>query len=158
MKRIFAFLFTAVMLTTVILCSFTACGSSTKQADLSKVMTEMKSKITNKEMMELSKEDLMPNYGIETADVKQFAAYVDSTGTKGDEIIMTEGKDADAAKRIKDKLDARYMQKETEMKDYLPAEFAILKKCSVNQDGNYVSMIVSPQYEDLLKIYNAAIK
>ena len=149
----------SLLLSVILLCSFTACtGASAKQADLAKVMTDMKAKITNKEMMDLSKEDLMANYGIEPADVKQLAAYVDSTGTKGDEIILLEGKDADAAKRIKEKLDTRYRQKEVEMKDYLPAEYAVLKKCSVTQDGNYVSMIVSPQYEELQKIYNAAIK
>jgi len=109
-------------------------------------------------MTDYSAEDLMPNYGIDAADVKQFAAYVDSTGIKGDEIIFLEGKDADAAKRIKEKLDARYQQKETEMKDYLPEEYAVLKKCGVNQNGNYVSMIVSPQYEELNKIYDAAVK
>jgi hypothetical protein len=153
MKKIFAFVLAAA-----IVCSLAACGGTTKQADLGKVITDMKAKITNTEMMDLSKEDLMPNYGIEAADVKQFAAYVDSTGIKGDEIVFLEGKDADAAKRIKEKLDDRYKQKEVEMKDYLPAEYAVLKKCSVKQDGNYVSMIVSPQYEELVKIYDSAIK
>ncbi len=154
MKKSFLFLLCILMLF-----SFAACGgSATKQADLGKVMTDMKAKLTNTEMMDLSQEDLMPNYGIETADVKQFAAHVDSTGIKGDEIIILEGKDADAAKRIKGKLDERYKQKEVEMKDYLPEEYAMLKKCEVRQDGNYISMIVSPQYEELNKIYNAAIK
>lgn len=149
----------SLLLAAILLCSFAACaGTSTKQADLTKVMADMKAKITNKEMMDYSKEDLMPNYGIDANDVKQFSAYVDSTGTKGDEIMLLEGKDADAAKRIKEKLDARYQQKETEMKDYLPAEYAVLKKCSVTQDGNYVSMIVTPQYEELQNIYNTAIK
>lgn len=150
--------FLSLLLAVTMLCSLAACGGGTKQADLSKVMADMKTKITNKEMMDLSAEDLMPNYGIDSADVKQFAAYVDSTGIKGDEIIFLEGKDSDAAKQIKEKLDARYKQKETEMKDYLPEEYAVLKKCGVNQNGNYVSMIVSPQYEELNGIFNAAIK
>jgi predicted flavoprotein YhiN len=154
MKKLLAVLLAATLLFTLAACG----GGTTKQADLGKVMTDMKTKITNKDMMDLSKDDLMTNYGIEAADVKQFAAYIDSTGTKGDEIVFLEGKDADAAKRIKEKLDARYKQKEVEMKDYLPEEYAMLKKCSINQDGNYVSMIVSPQYEELSKIYNAAIK
>jgi hypothetical protein len=148
----------SVFLTATLLCVLAACGGGTKQADFSKVMAEMKTKITNTEMMDLSKEDLMANYGIESADVKQFSAYVDSTGIKGDEIVFFEGKDAAAAKRIQEKLDARYKQKEVEMKDYLPEEYAVLKKCGVNQNGNYVSMIVSPQYEELTKIYNAAVK
>ena len=150
--------FLSLLLAVTMLCSLAACGGGTKQADLSKVMADMKAKITNKEMMDYSAEDLMPNYGIDSADVKQFAAYVDSTGIKGDEIIFLEGKDSDAAKRIKEKLDARYKNKENEMKDYLPEEYAVLKKCGVNQNGNYVSMIVSPQYEELNEIYNAAIK
>lgn len=150
--------FLSLLLAVTMLCSLAACGGGTKQADLSKVMADMKAKITNKEMMDYSAEDLMPNYGIDSADVKQFAAYVDSTGIRGDEIIFLEGKDSDAAKRIKEKLDARYKNKENEMKDYLPEEYAVLKKCGVNQNGNYVSMIVSPQYEELNEIYNAAIK
>lgn len=153
MKKIITALLTAVLLFTL-----AACGGATKQADLGKVMTDIKAKLTNTEMMDLAKEDLMPNYGIDAADVKQFAARVDSTGIKGDEIVLVEGKDADAAKRIKEKLDARYKQKEVEMKDYLPEEYAMLKKCTVKQDGNYISMIVSPQYEDLNKIYDSAIK
>ncbi|MBE6830262.1 MAG: DUF4358 domain-containing protein [Ruminococcaceae bacterium] len=153
MKKLLSLLLAAAML-----CSLAACGGGTKQADLTKVMADMKAVLSNKEMTEYSAEDLMPNYGIDTADVKQFAAYVDSTGIKGDEIIFLEGKDADAAKRIKEKLDARYQQKETEMKDYLPEEYAMLKKCGVNQNGNYVSMIVSPQYEELNKIYDTAVK
>ena len=149
--------FLSLLLAVTMLCSLAACGGGTKQADLSKVMADMKTKITNKEMMDLSAEDLMPNYGIDSADVKQFAAYVDSTGIKGDEIIFLEGKDSDAAKQIKEKLDARYKQKETEMKDYLPEEYAMLKKCSVRQDGTYVCLIVSPQHEDLERIYHTAL-
>ena len=154
MKKLFSLLLAVLMV-----CSFSACGGGeTNQADLNKVMEEMKSKITNKEMMDLSADDLSTGYGIKPEDVKQFAAYMDSTGIKGDEIVLVEGKDADSAKKIKGKLDARYKQKETEMKDYLPEEYAMLKKCTVNQKGNYVSMIISPQYEELNKIYNSAIK
>ncbi|HHV32483.1 DUF4358 domain-containing protein [Caproiciproducens sp. LBM24188] len=149
----------SVLLGLILLFSLAACGSkATKQADLSKVMDNMKAKLTNTEMMDLTKDDLMASYGIDANDVKQLAIYVDSTGVKGDEIVLLEGKDADAAKRIKEKMDARYQQKEVEMKDYLPEEYAILKKCPVKQDGNYVSMIVSPQYEELNKIYNDAIQ
>lgn len=131
-------------------------GGGTKSADLSRVMADMKEKITNTEMMDLSSEDLMPDYGIDPADVKQFAVYADSTGTKGDEIVLTEGKDGEAASRIEEKLKARYKQKEVEMKDYLPKEYAVLKECGVARKGNFVSMIVSPQHGDLEKIYDGA--
>ena len=41
--------------------------------------------------------------------------------------------DADAASRLKEKMDERYRQKENTMKDYQPEEFAMLKECKVEQ-------------------------
>ncbi|XOQ44810.1 MAG: DUF4358 domain-containing protein [Clostridium sp.] len=155
MKRTILFLLT--IFAAVALC--TGCTESTpKEANLSQVMETMKQKLTNTEMMDLSSDDLMPNYGIDTNDVKQFAAYVDSTGTKGDEILLFEGTDDDAASRIEEKLNARYHQKEIEMKDYLPEEYAMLQKCKVERTGNFVAMIVSPQYEELEEIYHNSFK
>ena len=137
---------------------WTGCSKpAPKEADLPGVMDTMKQKITNTEMMDLSADDLMPNYGIAAQDVRQFAARVDSTGTKGDEILLLEGTDGGAAGRIEEKLNARYRQKEIEMKDYLPEEYAMLKKCSVERSGNYVALIVSPQAGDLEKIYRDAL-
>ena len=150
----------SLLLVLVLALSVTACGGggSTKEADLTKVMSDMKVKITNTDMMDLAKEDLTTNYDIAADDIKQFAAYVDTTGIKADEIVLVEAVDGEAAKRIKDCLDTRYQQKEVENKDYLPEQYAIIEKCNVTMDGNYVSMIVSPDAETLTEIYNSAIK
>ena len=53
----------------------------------------MKAIMENKDMMDLDESDLMSYYGIEASQVKQFAVYIDSTGIKGDEIILIEGID-----------------------------------------------------------------
>lgn len=71
----------------------------------------MKAKIANTDMMDLAKEDLTTNYDIAADDIKQFAAYVDTTGIKADEIVLVEAVDGEAAKRIKDCLDTRYQQR-----------------------------------------------
>ena len=44
------------------------------------------------------------------------------------------------------------------MKDYLPKEYAVLQKCKVERDGNFVALIVSPQYKTLEQIYQKALK
>lgn len=155
MKRIISFFLT--LAAAVLLLSGCA-KSAPKEANLSQVMKSMKQKITNTQMMELTADDLMPNYGIDKKDVRQFASYVDSTGTKGDEILLFQGTDSQAAGRITGKLKDRYHQKEVEMKDYLPAEYAMLQKCKVEQSGDYVAMIVSPQHEKLEQIYQSAIQ
>jgi stress-induced morphogen len=154
MKRIF-FSFLALALFLLAGC---AAKSAPKDADLAKVMETMKQKITNTQMMDLSSNDLKPNYGIDPKDVRQFAAYVDSTGTKGDEILLFEGTGSGAADRIEKDLNDRYHQKEIEMKDYLPEEYAVLQKCKVERNGNFAAMIVSPQYQDLEQIYHNALK
>ena len=136
-------------MTLLVMLGVTACSSSQKTADLPKVMEDMKAIMENKDMMDLDESDLMSYYGIEASQVKQFAVYIDSTGIKGDEIILIEGIDADAAKSIKEKIDARYQEKENTMKTYQPEEYAVLKKSKVEQNGNYISLIVSPQGDDL---------
>ena len=129
-----------------------------KKADLDGTMDAMKQKINSAQMTDLSEDDLMPNYGIKAADVRQFAACIDSTGTKGDEILLFEGTGNESAERIAEKLNARLRQKAIEMKDYLPEEYAMLKKCGVERSGNYVALIVSPRAGELKQIYKNAMK
>ena len=145
-------------MTLLVMLGVTACSSSQKTADLPKVMEDMKASMENKDMMDLDESDLMSYYGIEASQVKQFAVYIDSTGIKGDEIILIEGIDADAAKSIKEKIDARYQEKENTMKTYQPEEYAVLKKSKVEQSGNYITIIDSPQGDDLKEIYNKAFQ
>ena len=158
MKKLSALLLTLLLVLGMTACSGNNSGTEGKSADLTKVMSDMKAVLENKEMMDLGEENLMQNYGIDPETVKQFAVYIDSTGLKGDEIILLEGKDEEATKTIKEMIDARYQQKEKSMKSYQPEEYAMLQECKVQQNGNYVSLIVSPQHEELEKIYTDSFK
>ena len=148
MKKLSALLLTLLLILGMTACSGNNSGTEGKSADLTKVMSDMKAVLENKEMMDLGKENLMQNYGIDPETVKQFAVY----------IILLEGKDEEATKTIKEMIDARYQQKENTMKSYQPEEYAMLKECKVQQNGNYVSLIVSPQHEELEKIYTDSFK
>ena len=106
------------------------------------------------EMMPLTEEDLSDIYGIEAEDVAQFAAAVNSTGIKADEIVLVEAVDAEAAARVKEALDNRFQSKLNELDNYLPEEYAVTKACSVESEGNFVAMIVAPNAADLVKLYN----
>ncbi len=158
MKKLSALLLALLLVVGLAACSGSNSGTEGKNADLTKVMDDMKAVLENKEMMDLGKDNLLQNYGIDPESVKQFAVYIDSTGLKGDEIILLEAKDEEAAKTVKEMIDARYQQKENTMKSYQPEEYAMLKECKVQQNGNYISLIVSPQHEELEKIYNEAFK
>ncbi|MBR6766523.1 MAG: DUF4358 domain-containing protein [Clostridia bacterium] len=110
------------------------------------------------EMMELSASDLLDFYGIEEADVKQYAACIATTGIDCDEVVLIEAVSAEAAARVKTALDNRYQAKLNETDNYLPDENAIIKTCSVAISDNYVSMIVAPNAADLVKLYNESFK
>ena len=153
MKKIFALILLVVMV-----CTLAACGgkkNETKALDLPAVMSQF---ALSDEMLTLEIADLMNNYGIAAEDVKQFAAAVSTTGINCDEIVMIEATSAEAAGRVKTALDNRYQAKLVETENYLPDEYAIIKTCSVTVNGNYVAMIVAPNAEELVKIYNGSAK
>lgn len=150
------------ILSVVVAAALAAClfGCGQKEADLHGILTEMNSEgsFDAEAMQEISADDLTAFYGIETADVKQFAAEINGTGIKADEIVLIEAADADAADRVKEKLEARYESKKSETEKYLPDEYAVILKCSVDVIGNYVTMIVAPDADGLTGIFEDAVK
>ena len=151
MKRLFS---AFVILTMCVL--LTACGAKeAKSADLAAVLGKFP---MSGDMMSLTEEDMLDFYGISAEDMKQFAAAVNGTGIRCDEYVLIEAVDTDAAGRVKTALDNRYQEKLNQMDGYLPDEYAVIKACSVEQDGNYVTMIVAENAEKLTKLYQESFK
>ena len=147
----------SVLLIVTLVFALSACGKkeSAKSANLNEVLAKFS---FDGEMMSLDANDLTDLYGINSADVKQFAATVNTTGIDCDEVVLIEAVNADAAARVKTALDARYQAKLNETENYLPDEYAIVKTCSVTAEGNYVAMIVASNAADLTKIYSESFK
>lgn len=154
MKKLMTLAMMLILTLTMAACSQN--GDAGKSADLPKTLETMKTEVGFDDVVELDKDGLKTNYGIDGEDVKQFAALVDASGIKCEEVVLIEAKDADAAKTVKEQLDKRMESKLAQNKDYLPEQYAIIKKCSVEQNGNYVSMIVGEQHEKLTEIYHNA--
>lgn len=150
----------ALMTALVLALTLAACsqGNADKTADLPKTLETMKEQVEFSDVMELDEAGLKTNYGIEADDVKQFAALVDTSGIKCEEVVLIEATDADAAKTVKEQLEKRMESKLAQNKDYLPEQYAIIEKCSVEQSGNYVSMIVGQEHEKLTEIYHNAFE
>lgn len=154
MKKLLSLLLLAVMILTL-----SACGGGGKQSAKSADLKAVLAKFTfDGEMLEMDENDMLDVYGIQAADMKQFAAAVNTSGIDCDEVVLVEAKDADTASRVKEALDKRYQAKLNETENYLPDEYAVIKTCSVVMDGNYVAMIVAPNAADLVKIYNESFK
>ena len=109
------------------------------------------------EMMPLDGTDLEDVYGIDPADVAQFAAAINDTGIKADEIVLVEAVDADAAARVQAILEGRLQDKLNELENYLPGEYAVAKACAVEAEGCFVAMIVAPNAGELTDLYRQGI-
>lgn len=133
-------------------------SANTKEVNLNDVMSKMGSEVSMEGMIEFTKNDLSDYYGIEEENVKQFSARVHNSGIKSDEIVLIEASDSKNAEIVKDKLQERYQSKVNENSSYNPTELAVIEKCKVSTNGNYVSMIVSPEVEKLEKVYNDSFK
>lgn len=167
MKKLLS-LFIAVL----VLASFAGCGnesnnqtnqsqnasSSAKEVNLSDVLAEIKEQVTFPSMAVYSDiEDLLDIYGIKAEYVKQFVAEVNDSGLEQDEIVIIEAVDAEAAAKIQERLQKRYDSKLSQNENYNPEQAEIIKACKVEVNGNFVSLIVSPDAEKITNIYKSNI-
>ena len=150
--------FVSILLLVALVLTLAACGGKKEPAAAVNLGDVLAKFSLGEEMMALGESDLLDLYGINAADVKQFAGAVNTSGIKCDEIVLIEAVDADAASRVKTALDTRYQAKLNEMENYLPDEYAIVKECQVTSSGNFVAMIVGPTAAELTKIYTGIVK
>ena len=155
MKRILC-----AVLAAAVLLMMGACSSQpAKEVSLEQVMASLAAAYGLEEgMLELTQDDLLDLYGIQSADVKQFKARIRLESIQADEAVLIEAVDAKAAERVLEKLEARYQSKLNETRDYLPDEYAKIEKCKVAQNGNYVAMIICAEGEMALSEYQKALK
>ena len=149
--------FILVAVALLLVCTLAACTETFKEADLNKVMADIEENVTMPEMMSLTA-DSLTDYGIDAADVQQFAFRINSSGIKADEVALFEAKNADAAARIKEKLEAHMTQKANEFNNYLPEEYAVVTQSSVETYGNYVTMFVSSEASQMTEIFESYVK
>lgn len=144
----------------ILVFAFAGCGA--KQTDLKTVMSDINAKYPDatkglKELTEVS--DLDKYYAIPEADVKQFAAEINpDTSTAPVEIVLVEAVDSNAAKEVKQALDARYQSIYSLYSSYSADQVELVKKCKVDQNGNYVTMIVAADFDGISEVMNSAVK
>ena len=140
---------------TVLAVTLCACGRAAKP--LSEIFEKLKTDYNITDMLEYKSADDLSRYGIKSEDVEESAGGVKKTGVNQEKIVLVKAKDADAAKRVEDALNKRLESKLNETKNYNPEQYAIVEKCSVDADDNYVSMIISSDAEAMKKDYRAGI-
>lgn len=156
MKKIYSA--SALLLAIIGVFVFAGCSSQAKDVDLKNVMQTINSEYKIDSTTEIAdKSRLKTLYQIDEADVESFAAEIDEQGMN--EIILVKAVDADAAKRVSDKLQIRLNSKRSLAASYDAETLDLIKKCEVATNDNvYVRLIVTEDVESVVETYNGFFK
>lgn len=149
---------TLLSLALLMLLGVSACGGGKQAAadlDVKAVMADMLAKYPIQDGMELNESDMLNFYGIQAEDMEAFAADLAADGITANEIVLVKAKDEDSAKNVETKLQSRLDARRNELNGYLPDQYEIVEKSEVKRDGVYVRLIISPQQDQLVELYNS---
>lgn len=151
MKKLFVILLAVVML---------ACCSCSKPVakPLNEVYADIKAQVGFDNITELDSIRLMERYyGITEEMAEEFVGCISASGVNQEEIVLVKAPDEVKANAVKACLENRYQAKLNQTKNYEPEQAAMIENCSVEQDGLYVSMILSENADAITKIYRSGI-
>ena len=132
-----------------------ACGPKESTADfhVQDAMDAMLAAAPIDDPLTLEEGDMLDFFGIKAEDMAEFAAVTCSNGTSAQEIVLVKAADEDKAAQVETSLQTRLENRKSEAEGYMPEELAIMEQCEVKRDGLYVSLIISPEAEQLTGIY-----
>lgn len=147
-----------VLLVGILAVIVTACKQEVKNADLGEIYQKIEGLGKMPQMVSLDGEMLENYYGIQSDECNQVVAKVCTDAMLADEIVLIEAKEGTSAEQIEQKLKTRLENKAEEAQGYSPEQFAIIKKCMVKREGNYICMIVSPDAEIFGDVYGSSFE
>ena len=154
------FRFISALLCFMVFFAFVGCtGSVSKDVNLFEVLNSInfKFEIPEDDMLRIeTTDDLELYYNIAPADVKQFAAETTlNSSTDITEFVLVEAVDSEAAQRVYDALQIRYNSQRDLCASYSAELLAIVNECSVSQNGNYIALIMSSEFDEITEWYNS---
>lgn len=104
-------------------------------------------------MVDVADELLLANTGIDPGDCLEAVYYVLAQDIAPDEIILLQAPDEDSAQSMCTALEDWLAYRVEAARTYLTEDMPLLQSGVVRRDGTVVSLLVSPQVEELLEVY-----
>ena len=157
MKRILAAMLSIMMLNLAI----SGCSSEETYVSLDEVYSKLTSSIdfSASKMQKQTEAALNNYYYIDPATLENYAIYMADYATgNADEIAMFQVKDADQLTTVKSLINDRIKDLKVRYEDYKPEEMTKLDSAVVEEKGNYIFVVISPDNEKAKEILKEAIK
>lgn len=152
MKRFFIIVTAALL----ILCVFAACN--TKTVDLNAVMDDINGSYALGDLKVIEDTDGLHRYfQIDADSVKQFAAEISSSAKKYSEVILIEAVDQSAADTIKTQLETHLNAQLGNAKSYDAEQVAMLEACKVEENGNFVYLVIGDNHEGIEEVIKTSL-
>ena len=145
-----------VLLLALLMLCLVGCGNKAENVsmDVQSVYDSMEDILP--EMLPMDEAMMLNFCGIKSEMYNQAVVAVCSDGLRADEIWLIEAKDADTLKELKTLADGRLTRKGEESITYSPEQYKVVEKAEVITAGNYLAVLVSPDVDALVKIFNEA--
>lgn len=133
---------------------------ATSQAE-SKAITEIYEEITQKVTLYSpfcwDDEFISNYYGIDVSSLEEYVFSMSEDATSAETIIIMKAKDAASISGLSDCLQVVVDEKKNEMENYLPEQFEIVEKSSIQTKNNYVWLVISENADTITKIIEDSI-
>lgn len=161
--------FGCFFLAILLVLSLTACGGKTSTDNpyydaesgvirLSELKSDMLKGLNITDALNLGSDAMLSQYGIQGEDIADLACFVTLDGAFPQEIVMVRASSADAANRVKERLQTRLEEFRIQSQNYDAVNYAIAQKCSILTSGNYVAMFLTPDYEAMRQMFQSAME
>lgn len=103
-------------------------------------------------------EEFISNYyGIDVTSLEEYVFSMSEDATSAETIIIMKAKDSASVAGLSDCLQMVVDEKKNEMENYLPEQFEIVAKSSVQTKDNYVWLVISENADAITKIIEDSI-
>lgn len=96
-------------------------------------------------------------YGIDVTSLEEYVFSMSEDATSAETIIIMKSKDSASISGLSDCLQVVVDEKKNEMENYLPEQFEIVEKSSVQTKNNYVWLVISENANAITKIIEDSI-
>lgn len=123
--------------------------ASAAQKSVSEIYKEIANSVALVSPVEMSDEFISNYYGIEPDKLEEYVFVMSEEATSAETVVIMKVKDTGDVESIETALGVVVDEKRAEMENYLPEQFAIVDKSSVETKDSYVWLVISENQADI---------
>lgn len=110
---------------------------------IAEVYQEIEQSVGLKSPLTMDDEFIRNYYGIDAAELEEYVFSMSEDAAQAETVIVMKVKGADGLDGIESSLQTVVEEKKNEMENYIPEQFAIVKKSKVVRRDNYIWLVIS---------------